>query len=115
MLPWLVLIRGITFIPCRLYQCLWRYTGIWDLRNIIMGVLLSSILFYLVVHWGFQLQSYPRSVFFIDSLLVCSMGGIRLVWRLQRGLKTLKHRKPLLIYGAGDTRGSIQNEWLNAS
>jgi FlaA1/EpsC-like NDP-sugar epimerase len=113
-LPWLILVRGITFAPFHLYEGLWRYTGIWDLKNIILGVSSSSVLFYLTVHGFFQLQGYPKSVFFIDSLiLICSLGGGRLVWRLRGALKPLKHRKRLLIYGAGDTGEIIVRDIRN--
>ena len=76
MLPWLILIRGLMFVPLQLYKGLWRYTGIWDLRNVIIGVLGSTMVFYVVVHWGYGLRSYPLSIFIIDSLvLIFFLGG----------------------------------------
>ena len=102
-MPWLLLVRAFTFLPFRLYAGLWRYTGIWDLRNIILGVLCSTILFYFLVHGPFGLELYPRSVFITDALLlIFLMGGLRMLRRLHQVLPALKPRTRVLIYGAGD-------------
>ncbi len=42
MLPWLVGIRALTFIPFKLYEGLWRHTSIYDLRAIAGSVIASS-------------------------------------------------------------------------
>jgi FlaA1/EpsC-like NDP-sugar epimerase len=103
MLPWLLVIRGLIFIPFRLYAGLWRYTGIYDLRDMSAGIAVSTLVFYLLVHWGFGLLDYPRSVFVIDSmLLVFLLGGLRLARRIQREQRHNPRKKRVLVYGAGD-------------
>lgn len=103
MLPWLLVIRGLIFAPLQLYKGLWRYTGIWDLRNVIIGVIGSTMVFYVVVHWGHGLGGYPLSIFIIDSLLlIFFLGGSRLAYRLYAGRKRVGAGKQVLIYGAGD-------------
>jgi FlaA1/EpsC-like NDP-sugar epimerase len=103
MMPWLVVIRGLTFVPLQLYKGLWRYTGIWDLRNVILGVIGSTVLFYILVHWIFGLRGYPLSIFIIDSLLlIFFIGGSRLTHRLYHAVKQAGRGKQVLIYGAGD-------------
>ena len=47
----LVAIRGVAFALFGLNEGLWRYTSIWDLQNIIGGVLTSTVVFYGWVHW----------------------------------------------------------------
>ena len=78
-LPWLIVARLVTFVPFRLYEGLWRYAGVWDLRNIIIGVVASSGVFYQLALWRLSGLGYPRSILVIDSvLLIVSMGGARL-------------------------------------
>jgi FlaA1/EpsC-like NDP-sugar epimerase len=116
MIPWLMLIRGLTFVPFQLYKGLWRYTGIWDLRNVIAGVLVSTALFYITVHWIFAAKNYPLSIFIIDSLLlIFLMGGSRLTRRLVYGIGQAKEGRRLLIYGAGDAGEMIVRDIRNNS
>ena len=116
-LPWLVLIRGLVFVPFRLYEGLWRYTGLWDLRNIIAGTLASSVVFLLFLAATFGLRGYPRSVFIVDAvLLVCMLSGIRLTRRLYREIRRPKKAVRVLVYGAGDAGERIVREmWQHRS
>ena len=45
-LPWLLLIPPLTFVPFRLYDGMWRYTGLYDLGAIAGAGATSSALFY---------------------------------------------------------------------
>src|SRR5471030_1961320 len=67
-LSWLVAIRVAVFVPFRLYEGLWRYTAISDLRDIVLGVLSSSLLFGLFE--AFKGAHYPRSIVLTDALVL---------------------------------------------
>ncbi|MGH8057652.1 MAG: polysaccharide biosynthesis protein, partial [Candidatus Entotheonellia bacterium] len=118
-LPWLVLLRGLTFIPFRLYEGLWRYTGIWDLCNIVAGVVTSTILFYAFLHGVMGMgvypeEGYPRSIYIVDTLLlIFFMGGIRLAQRIYRRMGRLAGERRVLIYGAGDAGEMVVRDMQN--
>ncbi|HEY3383855.1 MAG TPA: nucleoside-diphosphate sugar epimerase/dehydratase [Vicinamibacterales bacterium] len=103
LLPALVLIRAVTFIPFRLYEGLWRYTSIRDARNIVGAVATSSLLFFVVIRLVFGANVYPRSVYIIDAvLLIGFLVGVRSIRRLVRELNRSEHGRRVLVFGAGD-------------
>ena len=103
MLPWLVLIRGVMFIPFRLYEGLWRYTSIYDLRAIIGAVVSSSALFIVLAKSPLGPPVYPRTIFVTDALMLLSMlGGIRLTRRVYVELSGGRKGKRVIVFGAGN-------------
>ncbi len=111
MLPWLLVIRGASFMIFSLNEGLWRYVSIWDVKKILVGVSLGTVVFYGIVAFALGVQSYPRSVFIIDSIvLIGFLVGMRLVVRLFRERKVLSQMKRVLIIGAGDVGAKIVRE-----
>ncbi len=107
----LVAIRGVAFALFGLNEGLWRYTSIWDLQNIIGGVLSSTIIFYGWVHWVMGIHGYPRSIFAIDSvLLIGFLAGVRLSARLLRDKPIFQKKRKVLIVGAGDSGERVVRE-----
>ena len=110
-LPWLVAIRGGAFMVFSLNEGLWRYTGIWDLQRIVSGVFLSTAAIYGLVYWGFELTAYPRSILIIDSVLLIGLvTGIRLPSRLLGEKLIYRHKKNVLVVGAGQSGERIVRE-----
>jgi len=114
-LPWLVAVRAISFIPFRLYEGLWRYTGVSDVCNITEAVMLSSgVCILLLSQPGYA--SYPRSVVVIDSLLlVIVLSGVRLTRRLVEYVRPRKDGRRVLIYGAGEAGAMIVDHMRSKS
>ncbi len=107
----LVAIRGVAFALFGLNEGLWRYTSIWDLQNIIGGVLTSTVVFYGWVHWVMDLYSYPRSIFAIDAiLLVGFLAGVRLSSRVLRDKPIFQKKRKVFIVGAGDAGERVVRE-----
>jgi FlaA1/EpsC-like NDP-sugar epimerase len=102
----IVVTRVLVFIPFRLYKGLWRYTSLWDLRNIIAAVFTSSAIISVIIINFVKVPGdarYPRSIFLIDALLLLFfMTGIRLSRRVYREMRSARREKGVLVYGAGD-------------
>ena len=111
----LLLIRCLLFLPFRLYEGLWRYTSIEDLRSIVAAVGLSTIAFAVYVYGYLGMSSYPRSVLFIDAMvLIFLMGGVRLTRRVKLMVRHhLQGSKRVLLYGAGDAAEMIVRDLRN--
>ena len=115
MLPLLLIIRAFTFYPFRLYDGIWRYTGLWDLRNLALSIAVSSLAFAGAVRFGLGTRAYPSSIFVIDALLLwCLLAGLRVLPRLIREAGWFRtDRKRVLIVGAGDAGAMIVREMRN--
>jgi FlaA1/EpsC-like NDP-sugar epimerase len=119
MLPWVLMIRVAVFLPLRLFEGLWKYSGLWDLRNIIIGVALSTAAFYVLAERVAPDPFYPRSIYIIDSIvLILLLGGVRMSRRIYRELRWETSGRRVLIYGAGDAgemivRDMRQNDDFN--
>jgi FlaA1/EpsC-like NDP-sugar epimerase/lipopolysaccharide/colanic/teichoic acid biosynthesis glycosyltransferase len=112
----LIGIRSVAFSIFGLHAGLWRYTSIWDLQNIVSGVLTSTLLFYGWVNWGMEIGNYPRSIFIIDSLLLIGfLTGVRLPSRIFREQMIYRKRKKVLVVGAGDTGERVVREMKTRS
>jgi FlaA1/EpsC-like NDP-sugar epimerase len=113
LLPLLLAVRLLCFLPLKLHLGVWRYASIWDLRNILIGVLVSSVVFWAIVHGLLGITRYPRSVFIIDAiLLICLLGGVRLARRIYVAQSSSSGARKVVVYGAGDAGELIVRELL---
>ncbi len=107
LLPWVVAVRGLAFVPFRVYEGLWKYTSISDLLNIFASVTVGTVVCGVLVALP-PFFGYPRSVLIIDSLLLLIMLlGLRVSRRIADRLGRAKGSRRVLIFGAGDAGAMI--------
>ncbi|MFO0777703.1 MAG: SDR family NAD(P)-dependent oxidoreductase [Nitrospira sp.] len=112
----LVAVRGIAFALYGLNEGLWRYTSLWDLQNILKGVLVSTVAFVTWVYWVMGIYSYPRSIFAIDAILIIGfLAGMRLSSRVLRDKVVFQKRRRVLVIGAGDPGERVVREMKTRS
>ncbi len=98
------------FVWMRLYRGSWRYASMRDMVTIVRAVTLAILIFAMLMFVINRLEGIPRSVFFINwMLLVFMLGGPRFAYRAFKD-RTLSWRTalaessriPVLLIGAGD-------------
>jgi FlaA1/EpsC-like NDP-sugar epimerase len=103
---WIILpVQAIIFLLFRLYRGTWRFVGLLDLKRILLAVFISAIAV-ACIFFMFTSIRVPRSVFFIDTVLLAFfLGGSRFIYRIAReyqlyGAYSIKG-EPVIIFGAG--------------
>jgi FlaA1/EpsC-like NDP-sugar epimerase len=108
-LPLVLALRGVTFYKLRLFGGVWRYSGTWDLRNLVVAAGLSSGV--LAVLLPVLIPGYPRSIMIMDGILsVFLLGGLRLAVRTSRERGPGRGSKRVLIFGAGDAGAMVARD-----
>jgi len=104
-IPLIVFIQMIVFWKMSLYKGIWRFSSTPDLVRIIKAVSLSCVLVSFILFVTVRLENIPRSVFFIDwLLLIVGLGGGRFSYRIladHKNYRIAKNGEPVLIIGAG--------------
>lgn len=108
-----IVIRTIAFAHLGLFQGLWRYTGAYDLENLVKGTAVSTAALALGVL--FAGRGFPRSAIVMEFLLAVTMVGglrfsVRTLARWAADVSSDEDRKRLLIVGAGDSGEALLRE-----
>lgn len=108
--PIFTIICVALFIYMRLYRGLWRYASMRDLIAIVKAASFSILIFAAVMFLFTRLEGLPRSVLFINwMLLLVMLGGPRFIYRAFKDRTLLwkltmdeVYKTPVLLVGAGD-------------
>ena len=114
-LPLIIILRLACFWLFGLYKGMWRFASTDDLFSILKAASTSSALIVLGLYFLNRFQGYPRSIFFIDWLLIVMLiGGFRFSIRFSKEIFRNGSRvgKRVLIVGAGSAGEAIMREML---
>lgn len=114
-MPLVVSVQALSFYKFGLYQGIWRFASLPDLKRIIYAVGLSSIAIPAVLLMFSGYASVPRSVLVLQPMmLVLFMGGARFAYRAWKdghfSLSSESDGNPVLILGAGEAGVSLARE-----
>jgi FlaA1/EpsC-like NDP-sugar epimerase len=104
---WVLPLQIILFISFGLYQGVWRFASLPDLKRILKSISLSTLIMGTFLLMSQPFDVVPRSVLILDPIfLLLMMGGSRLAYRAWKehrlyGFSRLQG-KPVFIMGAGE-------------
>ena len=104
------LIAAAVFRFSRMYRGIWAYASIDDLVAITRGVTITLLIFVPLLFLATRLDFFPRSVPFIQwVLLIAMLGGPRFAYRLfkdrrldRMAMSSAESSVPVVLVGAGD-------------
>ena len=117
-LPIVLAIYGVGLVAFGIQRGLWRYVGLHDLGRILWASVVSSAVFYGVVHGLLGWVSYPRSVIILTGVLSgLFLAGIRLVVRwFREWLHVLSPTsRRVLVVGAGNAGELLIRDMLSSA
>ena len=117
---WVVLVQIAAFIAFGLYQGMWRFASIPDLKRIIKAIFVAAIAVAAILLMLNPAVTVPRSVLILDPiLLILMMGGSRFAYRAWQEHKlygvTTKQGTPVLVLGAGEAAISLVKELVRSN
>lgn len=116
-LPLVWLIQGGIFWYFGLYRGVWRFASVPDLIRIFKAVAVAVVLTTIAIFFLTRLVDVPRSIFFLDGLLlVFLLGGPRFVYRWIKDRYLYgQESKRVLIVGAGQAGEMLARDLLRES
>jgi FlaA1/EpsC-like NDP-sugar epimerase len=93
-----------------LFQGIWRYVSVDDLKDIIKASLFASLFFVVVIVFSQRFSGFPRSIYFMDCFLFILLnGGTRFAIRIFRESFAPQNdtARNVLIIGAGTVGNDI--------
>jgi FlaA1/EpsC-like NDP-sugar epimerase len=123
-LPWLVPLKIAVFFMFGLYRGMWRYTSVRDFWKLVQACLVSVLMIMAISLSVYRLEGFSRAVYILDGGMTFLLaGGLRMAIRSyflsreradeQEALSGARHRKRVLIIGAGAACEKILREILD--
>jgi FlaA1/EpsC-like NDP-sugar epimerase len=117
-LPWLVPLKIAVFFAFDLYKGMWRYTSVRDFWHLAEASCLSMLVVIALVYIVTSFRDFSLAVFLLDGVLTFLLAGslrmaIRTFFSSQMRINyypKTRHRKKILIIGAGDAGEKILRE-----